>query len=70
MASVVGAFLIPTFQRYFSRAVDHFQANRSISRLLLHIFSRGRVSYIRIGVRLPSRDNDALLPWKMPAAQH
>ncbi|MFL9995790.1 lipid II flippase Amj family protein [Paraburkholderia sediminicola] len=57
VASIVGTFLIPTFQRYFSRAVDHFQANRSIPRLLLHIFSRGGVSYIRIGARLPSRHN-------------
>ncbi|MEM5446115.1 lipid II flippase Amj family protein [Paraburkholderia guartelaensis] len=56
-ASTVGAFLIPTFQRYFSRAVDHFQANRSIPRLLLHIFSRGGISYIRLGARLPSRHN-------------
>jgi hypothetical protein len=38
VASAVGAFLIPTFQRYFSHAVDHFQVNRSIPRLLL----RGR----------------------------
>jgi hypothetical protein len=57
VASTVGAFLIPTFQRYFSRAIDHFQANRSIPRLLLHIFSRGGVSYIRLGARLPSRHN-------------
>lgn len=56
-ASIVGTFLIPTFQRYFSRAVDHFQANRSIPRLLLHIFSRGGVSYLRLGARLPSRHN-------------
>ncbi|PLZ03031.1 DUF2837 domain-containing protein [Burkholderia sp. WAC0059] len=57
LASVVGTFLIPTFQRYFSRAVEHFQANRSVSRLLLHIFSRGGVNYIRIGARFPSRHN-------------
>jgi hypothetical protein len=57
VASIVGAFLIPTFQRYFSRAVEHFQANRSVPRLLLHIFSRGGVSYIRMGARLPSRQN-------------
>lgn len=57
VASIAGAFLIPTFQRYFSRAVDHFQANRSVSRLLLHVFSRGGISYIRLGARLPSRHN-------------
>src|SRR6516162_9077232 len=29
LATIVGALLIPTFQRVFSRAVMHFQANRS-----------------------------------------
>jgi hypothetical protein len=57
VASIAGSFLIPTFQRYFSRAVDHFQANRSLPRLLLHIFSRAGINYIRIGARLPSRHN-------------
>jgi hypothetical protein len=57
VASIVGTFLIPSFQRYFSRAVEHFQANRSISRLLLHVFSRGGIRYIRVGARFPSRSN-------------
>ena len=56
-ASIVGALLIPTFQRYFSRAVEHFQANRSLPRLLLHIFSRGGINYMRDGARIPSRQN-------------
>ncbi len=57
LASVVGALLIPTFQRYFSRAVEHFQANRSLPRLLLHIFSRGGIAYMRDKVSVPSRRN-------------
>jgi hypothetical protein len=57
VATIAGSFLIPTFQRYFSRAVAHFQANRSIPRLLLHAFSRAGVNYLRIGARLPSRHN-------------
>jgi Alternate to MurJ len=56
-ASVVGALLIPTFQRYFSRAVEHFQTNRSLPRLVLHIFSRGGINYLRDGARVPSRQN-------------
>jgi hypothetical protein len=35
IATVVGALLIPSFQRYFSRAVVHFQAHRSLPRLAL-----------------------------------
>ncbi|MBN3851468.1 DUF2837 family protein [Paraburkholderia sp. Ac-20342] len=57
LASIVGTFLIPTFQRYFNRAVSHFQANRSVPRLLLHVFSRGGINYLRMGARLPSRYN-------------
>ncbi|MFM0505032.1 DUF2837 family protein [Paraburkholderia caffeinilytica] len=41
-----GALLIPTFQRYFSRAVEHFQVNRSLQRLLLYIFRRGGINYM------------------------
>ena len=57
LATVIGALLIPTFQRYFSRAVIHFQIHRSLPRLALHVFSRGGISYIRGGARLPSRAN-------------
>jgi hypothetical protein len=71
LATVVGAFLIPTFQRYFSRAVIHFQVHRSIPRLALHAFSRGGIAYIRGGARLPARQNvtqlavDAGVSWKV-----
>jgi hypothetical protein len=57
IATIVGALLIPTFQVYFSRAVLHFQVHRSIPRLVLHAFSRGGISYIRRGARLPVRAN-------------
>ena len=43
-ATLLGAFLIPTFQRVFSRAVLHFQVHRSIPRLLLHGFMKGGVA--------------------------
>lgn len=71
LATIVGAFLIPTFQRYFSRAVIHFQVHRSIPRLALHAFSRGGIAYIRGGARLPARENvtqwtsDAGVSWKV-----
>jgi Alternate to MurJ len=73
IATVVGAFLIPTFQRYFSRAVTHFQAHRSIPRLALQVFSRGGMSYFCGGARLPSRANvtqlatDSGVSWKVIA---
>jgi len=56
-ASIAGAFLIPTFQRFFSRAVEEFQIHRSIPRLLLHIFFKGGLSQIKDAVSLPSSGN-------------
>lgn len=53
VATVVGAILTPTFQRVFSKAVAHFQAHRSISRLLLHALSKGGLAYIKDSVSLP-----------------
>ena len=46
-ASIIGASLISTFQRYFSCAFEHFQAIRSLPRLLLRIFSHGGINYMR-----------------------
>src|ERR1051325_10848437 len=57
VATVLGAVLIPTFQRLFSRAVLHFQIHRSIPRLLLHGLSRGGVAHIRDAVSLPAAAN-------------
>ena len=53
-ATVAGAFLTPTFQRVFSKAVAHFQAHRSISRLLLHTFSKGGLAHIKDSMSLPA----------------
>src|SRR3984957_8309840 len=33
IATIAGAISVPTFQRLFSRAVRHFQVNRSMSKL-------------------------------------
>jgi hypothetical protein len=54
VGTVAGAFLTPTFQRVFSKAVVSFQIHRSIPRLLLHAFSRGGLAYIKDSVRLPT----------------
>lgn len=53
-ATIVGALAVPTFQRIFSRAVLHFQAHRSIPKLLLHGFAKGGLSYIRDSVTAPA----------------
>lgn len=57
LASIAGAFLIPTFQRLFSRAVAGFQAHRSLPRLLLHGFLKGGLSQLRDVASLPAAAN-------------
>ena len=57
LATLIGAFLIPTFQRIFSLAVRHFQTHRSLPRLLMHGFFKGGIGYVRESVRLPSSEN-------------
>ena len=57
IATVIGALLIPTFQRVFCRAVFHFQAHRSVPKLILHGFFKGGISYVRDSVSAPSAAN-------------
>lgn len=57
LATVVGAILIPTFQRAFSRAVQHFHVHRSVPRLLLHGFFKGGLSQLKDLVSLPAVEN-------------
>src|SRR5215212_6890437 len=56
-ATLVGAVLIPTFQRIFSRALSEFQSHRSVPKLLLRsVFGGGFVS-LKESLSLPSSNN-------------
>jgi hypothetical protein len=57
LATIVGALLIPTFQRVFCRAVMHFQIHRSVPKLILHGFFKGGLSYVKDNVSLPRAGN-------------
>jgi hypothetical protein len=57
LATIVGAILIPTFQRVFSRAVEHFQEHRSVPKLLLHGFLKGGLSYVKASASMPRAAN-------------
>jgi Alternate to MurJ len=70
LATIVGALLIPTFQRMFSRAVLHFQANRSVPRLLLRIFFKGGLAQLKDVATIPTAANitriratEGISPW-------
>ncbi len=54
-ATLLGAFLIPTFQRLFSKAVEKFSVHRSFSRLLFRAFSPAGLSHLTGSVTIPSR---------------
>jgi len=54
LATIAGALLIPTFQRVFCRAVEHFQVHRSVPKLILHGFFKGGLSYVRHSATLPA----------------
>ena len=57
LATLVGALLIPTFQRVFCRAVLHFQVHRSVPKLILHGFFKGGLSFVKDAVSLPATAN-------------
>jgi hypothetical protein len=57
LATILGAILIPTFQRAFCRAVEHFQVHRSVPKLLLHAVFKGGLSYIKTSASLPKPAN-------------
>ncbi len=57
IATLVGAALIPTFQRIFSRAVLHFQVHRSIPRMLLRGLFKGGLSQLKDVTRIPAATN-------------
>ena len=71
IATVIGAFLIPTFQRVLSKAVINFSIHKSMGRLILHGFSKGGILYFKDNMTLPVRENvtqikfDSEFPWRI-----
>ena len=57
LATIVGSFLIPTFQRLFSKVVLKFSATRSIPSLVLHAFSKSGIKHLRDNIKAPSVHN-------------
>lgn len=64
IATVVGALLIPTFQRIFYRGVLHFSIDRSIPKLVMHSFSKGGINYIKNCVAVPVKENITQINYK------
>ncbi len=71
LASVIGAFCIPTFQRLFARYVEAFARYRSVPRILTRVFSPSGSAQFRESIRVPAWKNisnahrGAHIPWKV-----
>ena len=57
VATVFGAFLIPTFQRILYQGVKSFAIDRSLSKLILHSFSKSGIRYMKKCVSVPLKGN-------------
>ena len=71
LATVLGGFLIPTFQRILSRAVINFSDHKSMSRLMLHGFSKAGVLFFKDNMTIPAKANlseielNSDFPWRI-----
>ncbi|MBO9727087.1 MAG: lipid II flippase Amj family protein [Chitinophaga sp.] len=52
--TIIGAFLIPTFQRLLSRAVMHFSVHKSIPRLFYLGLSGAGMQFVKENLKMPS----------------
>lgn len=57
IATIIGATLLPTFIRVFSKAVQSFSVYRSIPRLVLHGFSKSGVEQFKKSITIPKKEN-------------
>jgi len=57
IGTLVGAFLIPSFQGIFAKIVLRFNIERSLPRLLIHGFTKSGIRQIRDQFKVPSPRN-------------
>lgn len=57
IATVIGAFFIPTFQRIFYKGVLRFSIEKSIPKLIIHSFSKTGINYMKDCIAIPVSTN-------------
>lgn len=57
IATIFGAFLIPTFQRVLSKAVLNFSVHKSMPKLILHSFTKTGIKQLRKEISIPDKEN-------------
>jgi hypothetical protein len=71
IATIFGGFMIPSFQRILSVAVDKFSIYKSVPKVIFHGFTKTGLTSIRESIVMPSsgniRSNDIIndFPWKV-----
>ncbi len=71
IATIIGALLIPTFQRVLSKAVLNFSIHKSMGKLILHGFSKAGILYFKDNMTIPAKENisniklDSEFPWRI-----
>lgn len=55
--TIIGAILMPTFIKLFSKAVESFSIYRSIPKLLIHSFSKSGIEQFKKSIVKPKRQN-------------
>ena len=64
IATIVGAFLIPTFQRLFYKGVIRFSIDKSIPKLIIHSFSKTGIRYIKDCISIPVKESITKINFK------
>lgn len=71
IATIIGALLIPTFQRVLAKAVVNFSVHKSMGKLIVHGFSKGGILYFKDNMTVPKQGNisqiklDREFPWRI-----
>ncbi|WP_238882405.1 lipid II flippase family protein [Clostridium sp. YIM B02551] len=64
IATIVGAFLIPTFQKILAKGVIAFSADKSVSKIVLHGFSKAGVRHIKNSIAIPVKESVTSIEFK------
>jgi hypothetical protein len=71
VATILGGFLIPTFQRILSIAVDRFSFYKSVPKVVFHGFTKTGLTSMKESMVMPKSDNlkgiklTSDFPWKV-----
>lgn len=55
LATIVGALMLPSFQRVFCKAVNSLDIYRSIPKLIIHGFSKSGIKQFRSCIKIPNK---------------